>query len=58
MVRLLRKRGVHVLVEGVETKQQVDLLKRLGVNTMQGFYLGRPAPLETVLAHRSGNHHA
>ena len=47
MVRLLRNRGVHVLVEGVETKQQVDLLKRLGVNTMQGYYLGRPAPLET-----------
>ena len=58
MVRLLRNRGVHVLVEGVETKQQVDLLKRLGVNTMQGFYLGRPAPLETVLAQRSGNHRA
>lgn len=45
MVRLLRNRGVSVVVEGVETKQQVDLLKRLGVNTMQGFYLGRPAPI-------------
>ena len=58
MVRLLRNRGVHVLVEGVETKQQVDLLKRLGVNTMQGYYLGRPAPLADVLAHRSTNQRA
>lgn len=45
IVRLLRNRGVTVLVEGVETAQQVELLKRLGVNTMQGFYLGRPAAL-------------
>lgn len=58
MVRLLRNRGVHVLVEGVETKQQVELLKRLGVNTMQGYYLGRPAPLAAVLARRSTHHHA
>ena len=48
MVRLLRNRGVNVLVEGVETKQQVDLLKRLGVNTMQGFYLGRPAAIDDL----------
>ncbi len=56
MVRLLRNRGVHVLVEGVETKTQVELLKRLGVNTMQGYYLGRPEPLATVLAHRAATH--
>lgn len=55
MVRLLRNRGVHVLVEGVETRQQVDLLKRLGVNTMQGYYLGRPEPLETLLARGAFN---
>lgn len=46
IVRLLRNRSIHVLVEGVETKQQVELLKRLAVDTMQGFYLGRPVPLE------------
>lgn len=45
MVRLLKNRGMPVLVEGVETKQQVDLLKRLGVNIMQGYYMGRPAPI-------------
>ncbi|MCD2173877.1 putative bifunctional diguanylate cyclase/phosphodiesterase [Rhizobium sp. C4] len=58
IVRLLRNRGVHVLVEGVETKQQVELLKRLGVNTMQGYYLGRPAPLEAILVHRAASQRA
>lgn len=53
MIRLLLNRDVHVLVEGVETKQQVDLLKRLGVNTMQGYYLGRPETLATMLARPS-----
>jgi diguanylate cyclase len=49
MVRLLRNRNVKVLVEGVETKQQVELLKRLNVNTIQNFYLGRPAPIEAAV---------
>lgn len=48
MVRLLRNRSITVLVEGVESKEQAALLKRLGVNTMQGYHLGRPAPISDI----------
>jgi len=34
--------GVDCIAEGVETKEQFDLLNGLGLKQMQGFYLGRP----------------
>jgi diguanylate cyclase len=34
--------GVDCIAEGVETKEQFDLLNGLGLRQMQGFYLGRP----------------
>src|SRR5690606_6443446 len=42
LVRLLRSLDLVVLVEGVETEDQRALLKRLGVNLIQGFLIGRP----------------
>jgi diguanylate cyclase len=43
MVRLLRNSGHRVLIEGVETREQQRLLKRLRVDLMQGFLFGAPA---------------
>lgn len=34
--------GVHVCVEGVETKEQVDALKQTKIQLIQGFYFGKP----------------
>jgi diguanylate cyclase len=49
MVRLLRNLGLKVLVEGVETLEQQQLLQRLAVNSMQGYFLGRPQPIENLV---------
>lgn len=35
-----------VIVEGVETRQQVDFLKSIGCNYVQGYYYSRPIPVE------------
>jgi len=37
--------GGQVIAEGVETKDQSDLLQECGVTIGQGWYLGMPAPL-------------
>jgi len=37
--------GVRVVAEGVETPAQMAMLQSLGIETAQGFLLGRPAPL-------------
>lgn len=36
--------GIHTIAEGVETKEQLDVLAELGCEQIQGFYLGRPVP--------------
>ncbi|MCO6186306.1 bifunctional diguanylate cyclase/phosphodiesterase [Rhizobium sp. L1K21] len=48
MVRMLKHQKFTVLVEGVETGEQRALLKQLGVDLMQGYHLGMPAPIEKV----------
>ncbi|MDP9764112.1 putative bifunctional diguanylate cyclase/phosphodiesterase [Deinococcus enclensis] len=38
----------EVIAEGVETPEQLDLMKTLGVHLVQGFYLARPGPAASV----------
>ena len=42
--------GIDVLAEGIETEQEMGVLRDLGVQLGQGYFLGRPAPLERWLA--------
>jgi EAL domain-containing protein (putative c-di-GMP-specific phosphodiesterase class I) len=36
--------GAHLIAEGVETVEEMQTLKALGVECAQGYYLGAPAP--------------
>jgi len=38
--------NIEVIAEGVETKEQADLLSFLGCNELQGYYFSRPVPSE------------
>lgn len=38
--------GIRVLCEGVETQEQVDLLRKLGCNYVQGYFYSKPVPSE------------
>jgi len=38
--------GIETIAEGVETKEQFDLLGELGCKQMQGYYLARPMPAD------------
>ncbi len=49
-VRMIKQMGRKVLVKGVETKAQLDLLRDVGVDYLQGFYFSRPLPREEFLA--------
>lgn len=42
VVRMAKWLGVPVVAEGVETKAQVDFLRSLGCNMVQGYYYARP----------------
>lgn len=42
--------AIPVLAEGIETEGQLELLRREGCNEVQGYLLGRPAPLAQIVA--------
>ncbi len=50
IVSLARTLGLRVVAEGVETAEQLDGLRRLGCDTVQGFHVGRPLPPELAFA--------
>jgi diguanylate cyclase (GGDEF)-like protein len=41
-----RELDMCMVCEGVETKEQYEFLKGIGCDIMQGYYFGRPMPLE------------
>ena len=51
--------GGKVIAEGVETADELRVLRELGVEWVQGYYFGRPGPLPaavTATGSRSPTH--
>ena len=46
MTSLINDLGIHCIVEGIETKEQVEILKQTKAEMIQGFYFGKPVPKE------------
>ncbi|MBR6916953.1 MAG: EAL domain-containing protein, partial [Clostridia bacterium] len=42
IIGIAKSLDIPVVAEGVETKSQMDLLKKLGCNLVQGYYFSRP----------------
>ena len=45
LVQLIHDSDMEAIVEGVESKEQVDLLRKMKVDTIQGFYYSKPLPI-------------
>ena len=41
--------GIDVICEGVETKDQVEMLKKFGCSKVQGYYYGKPMPVDEFI---------
>lgn len=48
VITLAHSMGLDVIAEGVETEDQLMLLKNMGCFTYQGYYFGKPCPLDTL----------
>ncbi|MGD0737375.1 MAG: EAL domain-containing protein [Terracidiphilus sp.] len=44
LISLANNIGMRVIVEGVETQEQLELIRTYGANEVQGYLLGRPTP--------------
>src|SRR5579883_16673 len=51
VVTLARGLDMSITAEGIETPEQLDHLRTLGVNFAQGYLLGRPMPASQLAAH-------
>lgn len=54
IIALAKTRGKQTIVEGVSTVKQVELLKSIGCERMQGYYFSRPVPAEEFSAYFKG----
>ena len=53
-----KKLGFHTIAEGVEDEVQFDLLRDIGCDNIQGYYMGRPMvseKIEELLAEQQGD---
>lgn len=48
-IRMIREMKRRILVEGVETKEQIELLKKLDVDYVQGYYSSKPITKNELL---------
>ncbi len=49
LVYVSRKLGIHTLTEGLETEEQLQFIRSIGCELVQGFYFYRPEPLDEIL---------
>ena len=50
MIELFHSMGMRVVAEGVETKEQKELIEQMGADYIQGYYFAKPMPEAEVLA--------
>ncbi len=48
IINMIKEMGMLTLAEGVETRDQFNLLRRLGCDSVQGFLFGKPLPTEMI----------
>ncbi len=53
IVQMAKSLGIQTLAEGVETKEQMDFLKSIGCEKVQGFYYGCPMKYWDLMRHIS-----
>ena len=48
-INMIRSMNRKIVVEGVETKEHVEMLQKLGVEYLQGFYFSKPVPKDELI---------
>ena len=49
MVRLAKTVNANLIAEGVETVEDLEFLRSIDVRYAQGYYLGRPSSVESLI---------
>ena len=44
-IHLAKKLAMTIVAEGIENREQVDFLKNIGCDLIQGYYFAKPLPV-------------
>jgi diguanylate cyclase (GGDEF)-like protein len=58
MVQMGKDLGMSVIAEGVETREQMEALRELSVDGIQGYYYARPMDVDALSSWLKGREHA
>ena len=50
-VTMAKDIGIKTLAEGVETEEQIEFLKSIGCGRLQGYFYGKPMPVDEFFVH-------
>lgn len=53
-IQMMKKLGLQIVAEGVETPEQVEQLRRWGCEYLQGYYFSKPLPEKEFLSFLDG----
>ena len=54
IVNMAKELGMHTLAEGVETEEQLEFLREIGCEKLQGYLFSPPMPLDQAIAYCHG----
>lgn len=55
MTKIMHKMNMNIVSEGIETKEQLDAMSKIGIEYIQGFYFSKPIPEDEFLDFLSQN---
>ncbi len=55
VIEMAKLNDIIVVTEGVEFKEELDVIKETGTNRIQGFYFSKPLPKEKLIEFLRGN---
>jgi len=55
MVEFCKRFNIKTVAEFVETKEDVEILKELGINYIQGYYFCKPVPFDKISSKKGNN---
>lgn len=54
IVEMGKAMNVTITAEGIETEEQAQIVRRLGVDRLQGYFFSKPMPIVDLVDHASG----
>ena len=49
LINMIHTSDKQVIIEGIETKEELDIVTELGVDVIQGYYYSKPLPIKQAL---------